>query len=849
MTLLEALTLETCLDAPDLPKPSALPLIDSSGGANALIRLGFQLVRLKPGTKEPISGKGWQNSCPSPSDFVQGEGIGVQLGSKSDNIVDIDLDCDEARQLAHLLLPKAVGFRRESLPPSAPGHLLYRCPDIPEKHQTVTKFGFTGKHEEEAAKRLGLPKSVVLEIRAGKAYTAFPPSAVPIEDTEGRAVGYDRLVWNDDAPPTGIPEVLWDGLRKRAGMLAFLAIALRVYPREQGGRDDFCHKFAGALLEAGFDAEEADRVIGQLAHLADDTELSMRRGKAQRIANRLEEGDSAPTLHSFLTHVGLADCEKRIRDWIGLEKRQSRRAEIPDDAIDVDSHELHLKVGRLGEHLRDHSGEVYKRGGKLVRIFTLESPEHVVRDVNGREEVIRSRPAGLFEIRDATPGWLSIEASRSGLKFWKRTRLVEPPIELFNKLRDYTDSLDLPALRGISMTPTLYRNQPGYDREQGIYHAYPEHLFPPGPSNPTRSDAEEALARLLRPIRAFPFLDDSARAVAVSGIISGVLRADLSGIPIHLFDAPSAGTGKTLISKVIGIVATGVLPTILTYTGDEEEDRKQLSVALMAGSPVILFDNISKPLRGDFIAGVATSPEFDVRLLGKSENVKIDTRSLLLGSGNNTVVQGDLGRRTIRCRLDAGVERPEEREFNFDALAEARDTRTSLVVDALTIVRTYLRADRPSPLTPLGSFEEWSRLVREPLVWLGLGDPAGTRSAFEDFDPERETKMKLVQALFRAFGANRWFKIAEIEDTVTVGASSVKDDLAALLYNNHWSTRGLGKLLSKHRDGPLLGIAIRTRMDRHAGVMEYCLEGDPTPELLSAASSGPAISSDDGIPF
>jgi hypothetical protein len=290
-----------------------------------------------------------------------------------------------------------------------------------------------------------------------------------------------------------------------------------------------------------------------------------------------------------------------------------------------------------------------------------------------------------------------------------------------------------------------------------------------------------------------------------------------------------------LLAKLVGTIATGVLPTILTYTGDEEEDRKQLSVALMAGAPVILLDNISKPLRGDFLAGVVTSPEFDVRILGKSENVKIDTRSLIMGSGNNTVVQGDLGRRTVRCRLDANVERPEERTFDFDPLEEALTSRPQLVIDTLTIVRAYLQAGRPKPHAPLGSFEDWSRLVREPLIWLGQGHPAGTRLAFEDFDPERETKTKLIQALLLGFGCDRWFKVADIDEEMTSEMYSVKQALTSLLYENRWSTRGLGKLLSRHRDAPLLGVSIRVRMDRHAGVMEYQLDGEPAPELRQAA--------------
>ncbi|WP_181017399.1 bifunctional DNA primase/polymerase [Methylobacterium sp. V23] len=821
---------------------------ETFAAARDLINLGFQLVRLKPGTKEPIS-KAWQNSTPTATEFQRGVGIGVQVGIKSGGLIDIDLDCPEARQLASYLFPDAVAFRRKSLPQKAPGHLLYRCIDIPEEEQKITRFDFRGQAEEAATNSLNLPKSVVLEIRAGKGYTVFPPSFLPYGGASAHDSGKEPLVWNNEGAPSAMPDIGWKELRARVGLLAFLSVVLRIYPREAGGRDDFCHRLSGALLDAGIDAENCDRIIGILADSAEDTEADARQGKAERAAIRRQQGKPTSTLHSFLDYVGLGPCENRIRLWLRLEKIViAEQLEILDGAIAVDSPELHSKVLQLSTLLRTKSGNVYKRGGQLVRIYTLEKPEQVTKQVRGEEQVLRLRPAGLFEIREATPGWMAIEASRVGGKFCKRNRLVEPPTELFHRLRDYTDSLDLPDLRGITMTPTLTCDRPGYDAHSGMYHAYPEGLFPPSPPEPTRADAEAAVERLWTPLRGFPFPDTASRAVALSAIISAVLRADLPGVPIHLIDAPSAGTGKTLLAKLVGIIATGVLPTILTYTGDEEEDRKQLSVALMAGAPVILFDNISKPLRGDFLAGVVTSPEFDVRILGRSENVKIDTRSLILGSGNNTVVQGDLGRRTVRCRLDANVERPEERIFDFDPLNEALTSRPQLVTDALTIVRAYLLAHCPAPTAPLGSFERWSRLVREPLIWLGQGDPAGTRLAFEDFDPEREAKTKLIQALFKGFGCGQWFKLADIDRATTAEMVLVKEALTGLLYESRWGTRQLGKLLSRHRDGPLLGVSIRTRMDRHAGVMEYKLDGEPTPELLQTLSTSDE-SAEDNCPF
>jgi len=93
----------------------------------------------------------------------------------------------------------------------------------------------------------------------------------------------------------------------------------------------------------------------------------------------------------------------------------------------------------------------------------------------------------------------------------------------------------------------------------------------------------------------------------------------------------------------------------------------------------------------------------------------------MFATGNNLVVIGDMTRRTLVCSLDAGVERPENRTFKApDPIDVVRGDRAKYVVAALTVLRAYHVAGRPEQGTiPLGSFEVWSRRVRDALIWLG----------------------------------------------------------------------------------------------------------------------------------
>ena len=101
----------------------------------------------------------------------------------------------------------------------------------------------------------------------------------------------------------------------------------------------------------------------------------------------------------------------------------------------------------------------------------------------------------------------------------------------------------------------------------------------------------------------------------------------------------------------------------------------------------------------------------------------------------------DLVSRAIKCRLDCGQERAQDRKFKCDILAHAKARRGELVAAALTVLRAYVVAGRPLPsdVTP-SRFPDWDRLVRGALLWLGDGPlrncyPSGC------VDPEREGRL------------------------------------------------------------------------------------------------------------
>jgi hypothetical protein len=394
-------------------------------------------------------------------------------------------------------------------------------------------------------------------------------------------------------------------------------------------------------------------------------------------------------------------------------------------------------------------------------------------------------------------------------------------------------------LRGIVAAPTLARDgrilqTPGLDLESGLLVVL-DGPFPKVPDSPTEDDARAALNHLAYPLRGFPFVDDAARSVALSALLTALVRMSLRTAPLHGFDAPAAGTGKSLLAELAGLLAAGCRPPALSQGKTAEEDEKRLSTVLFAGDPVIHLDNCERPISGDFLCSMLTQEVVQARILGFSERRILPSTALILASGNNLMLAGDASRRAVICRLDAKVERPDTRPFAFDCHAEVLAARSELVVAGLTILRAYIVAGRPTTLTPMGSFADYE-WVRAALVWLGCADPAETRSAILEADPTKNELVSVMDAWERAFGTDR-MEVAAIEKLAEIDARPPADsdsDVVALrdllvevaCRDRKWSGKSVGKWLARYRDKVVGGRSFRSVPETR----RWLLEGARRPE-------------------
>jgi len=312
---------------------------------------------------------------------------------------------------------------------------------------------------------------------------------------------------------------------------------------------------------------------------------------------------------------------------------------------------------------------------------------------------------------------------------------VDPPNQLVRMALARARRWAYPHVSGIITTPTLrpsgsLLSTPGYDPPSELY-LLPSLQLPPIAERPTRQNALAALAKLKDLLCEFSFQDKKGDglekrlnySVAISALLTALLRGSMPTAPIYLVRADTPGTGKSHLVDVIAMVATGQFCPVITATKGIDETEKRLGAILLGAIPIFSLDNCTYDLEGELLCQLTERPVVNVRVLGRSEMPSCECRAAVFATGNNITFRGDMVRRGLVCNLEARDERPELRVFQKDALEVAADNRGDYVAAALTIVRAYLAAGSPPVCGPFGSYAAWSTMVRSPLVWLDEPDP------------------------------------------------------------------------------------------------------------------------------
>jgi len=446
----------------------------------------------------------------------------------------------------------------------------------------------------------------------------------------------------------------------------------------------------------------------------------------------------------------MRDAEKKAQRGVissAPTARQDTGDRTPNILIGTDEHRV---VSEAIAALAADPG-IFQRGNVLVRVLRDKPPKDgIVRSV-GSATISELPQANLRE---------RMTAYATFTKYVKQGDVMaEVPAHPTQWLVSAVDARgEWPGIRrlaGISDVPVLRPDgslwqTPGYDEATGFLFD-PSTTFPIIPDGVNIDDADAALTELMEIVGDFRFESDDHRAAWLSALLTPLARPAFDGpAPLFLIDANVRGAGKGLLGQTIGWIVLGHEMPASSYAHDPEEMRKKITSIAMAGDQVVHLDNLEGSFGNDALDRALTTTRWKDRLLGTNKLVDLPLSPIWYGTGNNVSVAADTTRRIIHIRLDVLNEHPEERSgFKHpDLLGWIRENRPRLLVAAMTILVGYFNSGRPTHnLTPFGSFEGWSRLVREAVVWVGLPDPCRTRTRLaESADTTADALGQLVHA-------------------------------------------------------------------------------------------------------
>jgi putative DNA primase/helicase len=385
-------------------------------------------------------------------------------------------------------------------------------------------------------------------------------------------------------------------------------------------------------------------------------------------------------------------------------------------------------------------------------------------------------------------------------KLHKKNSTARPPRDVIQNMLAMPE-IPLPVLERIVEAPVYgpdgtVETRPGYHPSSRTYYAGNGFKLQPVSVDPSHTEVARAKDIIGELLNDFPFTSEADRLVAVAAMLGPFARSLIDGsTPLHLLEAPTPGTGKGLLADVVAIPSTGRRAATITEARNEEEWRKRITAMLRNGRAITLIDNIQARLESPALSAAITSPMWTDRLLGGNDIVSYPVRTIWMATGNNPALFREIARRTVRCRMDAGVDHPESRSGFLHALPDwAHAHRADLVSACLTLVQNWIAAGRPPWTgTPLGSLESWCRTMG------GNFEAARLPGFLENLEDFRESSDE-ESAMWSAFLRRWWETYADREVTGPELFEIARDGLDLGTGTTRAQQTTLGRFLAQQRD-------------------------------------------------
>lgn len=412
-----------------------------------------------------------------------------------------------------------------------------------------------------------------------------------------------------------------------------------------------------------------------------------------------------------------------------------------------------------------------------IQVSLHELIETVYRVMKKTEHFYRSGRTIVYVRMDGSVEFLSktdliIELSR--FIRWKvetdtRDQIVNLPARIEKYLVNTSFVLILDEVRGFAKHPLI--NQNGhleigfqrYDKSRMILFDYEINQYSRFHLGVVSDDeARKSVDYIVDIFSDFPIRHKTAISKLLCALLTAVFRAVLTAAPMICISSDHAGTGKSYLCDLLGLISGGEKPLTRSLPTSEDECVRSLIATLRSAPTAVLFDNAVGGIR-DFnsLCTCLTQSEFSDRLVGTSQVISVTTRALFLVSGNCIEPLGDLRRRVMQITLYS--QNNAERKFKHpDLIDYVKQNRSALVFAIQKIAANYLQRGVRVDCRSIASYGAWSLFCREPLLNLGYPDPAcDMLTALSEDDPVALLRFEIVEHLYQIF-AEKEFGVVHI---------------------------------------------------------------------------------------
>ncbi len=610
---------------------------------------------------------------------------------------------------------------------------------------------------------------------------------------------------------------------------------------------------AGREVFIVFDSDLAEKEAVQWA------EWNLAQALAERgaIVNVVRLPNGRPDANGKPTKIGLDDylvahSADELREL--LKSALLPRKPI-DDRVQIVVTTDESKVNESAIRALTKDETIYQRAGRLVHVVSERGNDGIKRPENAP----RVRAISLATLRERltqVAKFVTVHESEEG----DEIKLAHPQKWCYEAITARGQWSGIRSLAAVVTAPVLrpdgsVLNSAGYDPATGSLFD-PQGVSFPIIERPSHADAVRAAASLMDLVKDFPFSKPDHGAAWLSYLLTPLARFAFMGpAPLFLVDANIRGSGKSLLCDVVALIVTGREMSRMSNPKDDDEARKRITALALAGDTLCLIDNIIGGLGCASLDAALTGTVWKDRVLGASEIVELPLSVTWSATGNNVVLHADTSRRVAHIRLDSRLENPEQREgFKHPNLkAYVREHRAKLLADALTILAAFCQAGRPQQKLPTwGSFEAWSDLVRQAVVWCGQSDPGATRTELVEQSDREATNLRELLAGWDELDPDCYgLTTAEILDRITKHPDRYQRVCNAVLElcppqagKSFPSAGSLGKKLGQLRGRVVSGRFLNRRPNRQKSAAWFV--SDSTAGDAGVAGDATALLSRDG---